>query len=61
MTEQQPQQLITLDLAGWPQVSCQVPATVPLGLAIAALETVLQQLRQLYIETEIARRSGREE
>lgn len=55
-----PPPILHIDLTGWPQVSCQVPATVPIGLAIAGLETVLAQLRQIYIESEIARRSVRE-
>lgn len=47
---------LTIDLTAWPQVQCQIPASIPLALAITALETVLAQLRQLYVETEIARR-----
>jgi hypothetical protein len=40
--------LIAIDLSAWPQVQAQLPATIPLALAITALETVLAQLRQLY-------------
>jgi hypothetical protein len=53
---QPPPNKLLVDLTAWPQVQCQIPATIPLGLAITALETLLAQLRQLYVETEIARR-----
>jgi len=48
--------VISLDLSAWPQVQCQIPATVPLGLAIQATELMLSQLRELYIQSEIQRR-----
>jgi len=49
--------VISLDLSAWPQVQCQIPATVPLGLAIQATELMLSQLRELYIQSEIQRRT----
>jgi len=49
--------IISLDLSAWPQVQCQIPATVPLGLAIQATELMLSQLRELYIQSEVQRRT----
>ena len=52
-----PAPILTVELSAWPQVRCQIPATVPLGLAIQALELVLAQLRELYIRAEVERLS----